>query len=723
MEEFLRIHDKFYILATSSLADEQSRVLKHGDTFALFDRHGDIRPLGFEDHGLYHEGTRFLSRLVLRFEGKSPLLLSSLVKEDNDLLVVDVTNPDFETPEGRMIHKGTLYLRRTIFLWRGGYYESINIRNYGLEPVGFSFSYNFEADHVDIFEVRGVKRERRGESLEPRIEGTRVVLGYRGLDERTRNTCIDFFDGPEDVGADHANFSTRLDSHEQATYHLKVLCKTEGSGPVAAVTSYKAAFDRARKEHHELRNDTCIVETSNEQFNDWLNRSQADLYMMLTQTDHGLYPYAGIPWFNTVFGRDGIITALETLWLNPDIAHGVLSYLAARQATELIPEQEAEPGKILHEERKGEMAALGEIPFGQYYGTVDATPLFIILAGHYYERTGDREFIQQLWPHIEMALDWIDNYGDSDKDGFVEYSRHGREGLTNQGWKDSDDSVFHHDGRLAAPPIALCEVQGYVYEAKLRAGRIALETGDVDRGRRLLSEAESLRERFLKAFWCDDLRIYAIALDGEKKSCRVKSSNAGHCLFSGIATESNARAVTENFLSEDFFTGWGIRTIASREVRYNPMSYHNGSIWPHDNAMIAYGMARYGLKDAALKVLTGLFDASIFVQLHRLPELFCGFNRFEREGPTLYPVACDPQAWATGSVFMLLQACMGLSIQAKNNKVYFNNPALPAFLKEVTIKNLRVGSASMDITLYRHARDVGINVTRKEGRAEVLVSK
>ncbi|MCZ6775357.1 MAG: amylo-alpha-1,6-glucosidase [Ignavibacteria bacterium] len=721
MDEVIRVKDQFYILASSSVADEQTRVLKHAETFAVFDRHGDIRPLGFEDHGIYHQGTRFLSQLVLKLEEKNPLLLSSTVKEDNELLTVDLTNPNFESQDQRMIHSGTIHLGRLTYLWESCCYERILMSNYGLRSVAFTLSLIFDADYVDIFEVRGTKRLKRGIKLDTVVEEDHVVLSYRGLDGKLRKTTLAFATKPQELRADQARFAVTLEPHEKATLSLTVSCELEDE-PVRNET-FDQAFVKNKNMYQNLRLDACVVETSNEQFNDWLNRSRADLYMMVTQTPQGLYPYAGIPWFSTIFGRDGIITALETLWVDPEIARGVLGYLAAHQARDIIPEQDAEPGKILHEERKGEMVSLKEIPFGCYYGTIDATPLFVALAGHYYERTGDRAFIQELWPHIQLALNWIDTYGDVDKDSFVEYERRTAGGLSHQGWKDSEDSIFHADGNSAPPSIALCEVQGYVYDAKLKAARLASMLQNDNEAKRLRREAEALRKKFLKDFWCQELGTYALALDGNKRPCQVKSSNAGQCLFSGIATEEHARTVAQGLLTEDFFTGWGIRTIASSESRYNPISYHNGSIWPHDNALIAFGMSRYGLKDEVVKVLAGLFDASLFVDQHRLPELFCGFVRRPGEAPTLYPVACDPQSWASGSVYLLLQSCLGLSIQAHENKIYFHHPALPTFLQEVSIKNLKVGSACVDIELKRHEQDVGVNVRRREGDIEVVVTK
>ncbi|MGI9535032.1 MAG: amylo-alpha-1,6-glucosidase, partial [Thermodesulfobacteriota bacterium] len=487
--------------------------------------------------------------------------------------------------------------------------------------------------------------------------------------------------------------------------------------------SYEKIWEKSKNELELFAESNCIISTSNEQFDNWLNRSYADLHIMLTKTGHGIYPYGGVPWFSTIFGRDGIITALQTLWINPEIAKGVLNNLVSLQAGESDPVNEAQPGKIIHEKRDSEMAMIGDVPFKAYYGSIDSTPLFIILAGSYLEHTGDLKYIKKIWPNIENALTWLDKYGDIDKDGFVEYSVHSSKGLINQGWKDSHDSVFHDNGDLAEGPIALCEVQGYVYMAKVKASMIAEILGFPDKAENLLSDAQTLKSKFNEVYWLEDLSTYALAIDGDKKPCRVVSSNPGHCLYTGIADIKIAKRLIETLLSENMFTKWGIRTLSNNEVRYNPMSYHNGSIWPHDNSIIAAGMVKYGFKKSAISILNSLYDASRFFELHRLPELYCGFEVREAGGPTLYPGACSPQAWAVGSIFLLLQSCLGIKVDGLNKQISFCKPFLPELLDKIDVKNLRINNSTIDLKIERYANDVGINVLKKKGPSTVFVEK
>ncbi len=724
-DELLKHQDRFYILATSTRADDRTRVLKHGETFAVFDRFGDVQPVGLGEQGLYHDGTRFLSRLEVRLGGRRPLLLSSTVKEDNDLLAVDLTNPDLAARDGALVlRRGELHLFRAKFLWRGACYERLRLSNFGLEPTAIDLSVSFDADFADVFEVRGSKRERRGQTLPPSIEGGTVVLAYRGLDEVVRRARLTFDPPPADLSGGRARFELNLPPRETVTLLLTIGCEVgDGGAARPHAGSTDASFSELQAQLHEVQARQCLIRSPNTQLNEWMHRSLADLQMMITETQAGPYPYAGVPWFSAPFGRDGIITALELLWLEPELARGVLGYLAATQATTSNPAQDAQPGKILHEARGGEMAALGEVPFLRYYGSVDATPLFVMLAGAYLRRTGDRAMAERLWPNVEQALRWIDGDGDPDGDGFVEYQRMTDKGLIQQGWKDSTDSVFHRDGSLAEGPIALCEVQGYVYAARLAAADLASELGLPRVAEEQRSRAARLREAFESAFWSEELSTYVLALDGRKRPCEVRSSNAGHALFTGIASRERARRTAATLMDERHFSGWGIRTVADSEARYNPMSYHNGSVWPHDNALIAAGFARYHLHDFVRRAFEGMFAASQFVELHRLPELFCGFPRRPGEGPTLYPIACAPQAWAAGSLFLMLQACLGIEIDGARQEVAFRHPVLPEALPGLRIINLGVGDGSVDLLIENHPHDVGVTVLRRRGHVSVIVVK
>jgi glycogen debranching enzyme len=722
LEDVIQVENQFYVLATSSLADDRTRVLKYGETFAVFNRLGDIESIGLGEQGLYHRGTRHLSRLTLRMADKVPQLLRSTIQDDNAFLTLDMMNPDLYKDGKLLLSRGSVHLFRSKFLWQDVCYDKLRLANFSSYPVESSISLDFAADYADIFQVRGTKRSRTGEVFPAMVEDDCVVLSYQGLDERLRSTRLQFSPIPSRITGSSVRFAVILEPKEEASIAITTTCAQEKSR--RGTVDFGAAMSRALSGLEGIKSQFCRIKTSDFRFNAWLSRSEADVLMMINGNPEGAYPYAGVPWFNTVFGRDGILTAIECLWAAPWIARSVLKYLAETQATSVVPDQEAEPGKILHEMRHGEMANLNEVPFGRYYGSVDATPLFVMLAGLYLDCSADLPFIKEIWPNLLAALDWIDTYGDADKDGFVEYQAKSEKGLTQQGWKDSYDSVFHEDGALASPPIALCEVQGYVYAARKAAFQIASQLGFVDLAHELEKRAQALRKQFELSFWDEELDTYVLALDGEKKACRVRSSNAGHCLWTGIASQARADRLARTLLSERLFCGWGIRTIGSDEVRYNPMSYHNGSVWPHDNAIIASGLARYGFKQEALRILGALFEAGMFMELNRLPELFCGFHkRSDQEGPTLYPVACSPQAWAAASPYMLLESCLGITVRPAERLVEFFSPELPEGIDQIDLTNLRVGELSVDLCL-RHTRDgVSLDVLRSDDEIKIRIHK
>ncbi len=749
--------DKFYILAASPFANDNIHHLKYGDIFAIFNRYGDIHHYGLRQNGIYCKDTRFLCRYELRFDTFIPLFLSSTERLDDTLLRTNLTNPDIKT-ERLVIPRDIIQLSRSKFLFKNGFYEHIKLLNYGQVEVKMPCYLHFDADFADIFEIRGLERKNHGRHLKTITNDSYVEFAYEGLDTIIRRTKIEFLPYPTTISADSAFFDVSLKPKEKLDIYVTTSCVIENGQSniinLSYITPFKAyrapenkktaqfddalkkeekhsdiksiyyaSFESAKKELQISAKHDCNIYTSNEQFNDWINRSSADIHIMITHTKYGEYPYAGVPWYSTIFGRDAIITAFEYLWVNPDIAEGVLRTLAHLQAKTISDKQDAEPGKILHEARNGEMANLGEVPFGRYYGSIDSTPLFVMLAGAYYRRTGNISFIKSIWANIAMSIEWMNKYGDKDEDGFIEYEARCSDGLTQQGWKDSSSSVFYKDGTIAKPPIALCEVQAYAYSAKKEAAKLAGLLGYNDLSSQMLNESIKLKQKFEDTFWCEDISSYALAIDGDKRQCKVRTSNAGQCLFSGIVSDEKAGKLAKLLLSSEFFSGWGIRTLSKKEVRYNPMSYHNGTVWPHDNALIAYGLSGYGYKREALKILTGFFDASIYFNLHRMPELFCGFDRRPSEAPTLYSVACSMQSWSAASSFMMLQAVLGISIDAASSTITFNHPILPKSLKWVNLKNLSINDKFVDIHLQRSNMDVAVNIVRRIGDIKVVVIK
>jgi glycogen debranching enzyme len=707
----------FYISMTGPAARPR-RVLKHHDTFVVLDSHGDIGASAGGPDGLFNADTRYLARLELLLDDMQPLLLGSNLRDDNSSLTVDLTNPDVIRNGPIVLRKDMLHIVRTIFLWRGTAYQRIGLQNHGERSASFSLTLLFDNDFADLFEVRGEQRPRRGVGTSRLLNPSDVLFEYVGLDEKVRHTALHFDPPPSHLAVNRATYHLDLAPQQITSLFVAVSCnKPATHKPIPFFRGLLAH----RREMRQATAGATTIETSNNIFNEVLCQATADLNMLMTETPEGRYPYAGIPWYSTTFGRDALITAMQMLWVDPRIARGVLKRLAAYQAQSIDPLADAEPGKILHEMRGGEMAALREVPFGKYYGSVDSTPLFVLLTGLYVERTDDDEILRELWPAIEAALRWIDGAGDPDQDGFVEYQRASEQGLANQGWKDSFDAIFHADGQLAEGYIALAEVQGYVFAGKQLAARSARRLGLTDRATKLEAEALDLAERFEQAFWCEELGTYALALDGAKKPCKVKTSNAGQVLFTGIACEDRARMVAADLLRPHFFTGWGIRTVARGEARYNPMSYHDGSIWPHDNALIVLGLARYGLKHSVEQVFKGLFDAATYMDLRRLPELFCGFQRERRQGPTLYPVACAPQAWASATPFTLLEAALGLEFDPGRGEIRLRNPRLPAFLNEVILRDLQLGDSSVDLRVRRQGEDVSLEVLRTRGKIQVSI--
>jgi len=681
-------------------------VLKDGDSFVVADTYGDIAGSG---DGFFLEDTRLLSCYYLLLGGERPTLLSSAVSRDNVFFTAHATNRPLPPLGDESLPQGVVHIERRRLLWDGLLRESITLRNYGVAVTRLQLTLAYAADFSDTFEVRGERRSRRGEFLPAKVQGKEAELGYRGLDGVERRTRVVFSIQPTAIDEERCRFDLVLNGREDVVLYVNI-------GPAALAPTraqFRAASAAARRSMRTRQRAGARVRTSARQFQAWLDRSEADLALLTTALPTGPYPYAGIPWFSTPFGRDAIITALQTLWLKPSLARGVLAYLASHQARETSAFHDAEPGKIMHELRKGEMTAMGELPFGRYYGGVDTTPLFVALAAAYARRTADRSFIVDLWPALVAATAWI-LCNASRHGGFLSYARAQASGLANQGWKDSHDAIFHEDGRTPEGPIALVEVQGYAVAALQGMALLAKWLGHDTAVAPYAEAAEAWRERVEARFWQEDMQFYALALDGAGAPCRVYASNPGHLLYMGLPGAERGRAVARQLLAAGLESGWGLRTLSSKAIRYNPMSYHNGSVWPHDVALCAAGMARYGERDSTARLTSEMFECASQVGM-RLPELFCGFERVNSEAPVSYPVACLPQAWAAGSVFMLLQGCLGIDIDAMHGRIVVEQPVLPGEIDALVLRDLRLPQGAVDLTLSRRGGNVQAAVSRQSG--------
>jgi glycogen debranching enzyme len=666
--------------------------LKDGDAFLVANSYGDI--MGGVD-GFFDDGTRILSRMRLLVGGRPPSRLGSGVSRDNVSFTFHGANRRLPLMGEKATPPGVLHIERRRFLWKRRLYERLRIVNHSLDHEILPVAYEFDADFHDVFEIRGMRRKARGRRLPNEAEGRRMRFAYEGLDGIRRETVVEFSDPPGRLSGERAEFMLSLHPRGSFDLYLEVGRDVED---IPNRARFRTAAANAIVDQRQRSRRGASARIRGPRFNQWIEQSRSDIALLTTELDTGPYPYAGIPWFSTPFGRDGIITAWQMLWLDPGLARGVLSYLARRQATETSAFRDSAPGKIMHETRDGEMANLDEIPFGLYYGGVDTTPLFVALAGAYAHRTGDLALIDRLWPALTAALGWVDGFAGKG-DGLIDYARGAKTGLANQGWKDSEDSIFHADGRFPEGPIALVEVQGYAFAAYRAMAKLGerLGRGEV---KAWAARAEAIRETVERRFWMEDEGFYGVAIDGEGQLCRPLTSNAGHLLFVGLPTPERAARVGERLLAADFLTGWGIRTLSSRSVRYNPMSYHNGSVWPHDTAICAAGLSHYGHRDSAALVLESLFQAASQFNL-RLPELFCGFTRRSGEPPIPYPVACMPQAWAAGAVFMVLQACLGVEIDGWTEKVRLDHPHLPQGVDRVELRGLALADRSVDVHLAR----------------------
>lgn len=706
-------------VALASLDDTAPRephrlfALKQGDCFVVADAYGDIRGAG---DGFFRDDTRVLSEFRLTVGGRQTSLLGASLSQDNVLFTTNLTNLPIQSAGGHDIPQGAIHIERVRLLWQDRLFERITLSNYSRESTTIGVSLRFAADFRDMFEVRGSTRAKRGVAHGAETSASNVLLRYDGLDGVIRLSAISFSQAPDQLTSDRADFLLAVRKRSSKVLYIEVGSET---AEAPDRDRFRAAAARARFGMRAKRRHGATVHSSGRVFNDWVERARADVALLTTELATGPYPYAGIPWFSTAFGRDGVISALQMLWLNPGLARGVLAFLAEHQATETSPFSDSQPGKIMHETRKGEMVALRELPFGRYYGGVDTTPLYIHLACAYADRTGDMAFIDSLWPSLCAAAAWTEEAGR--ETGFVTYQRAAESGLANQGWKDSFDSVFHADGRIPKGPIALVEVQGYVFAAFRGLAKLARRRGEDERAEHWESRAEAMRVAVERDFWLEDLGFYALAIDGAGEPCKVRTSNAGHLLLVGLPAPERAKMVADQLLSASFHSGWGLRTLADDAVFFNPMSYHNGSIWPHDTAICGAGLARYGERDSVVGLMSGTFESAVHFNM-RLPELFCGFTRSPGEAPIAYPVACLPQAWSAGSAFMLMQACLGLEIDGWDGEIRVTRPRLPIGIDTLTLRHLGVGGTRVDLTFQRVGdRVVAFLADRHEGLVPLIV--
>jgi len=711
--------------APSVLAEAQEDLLalKSGAVFLCARPDGEIRP-GPCGEGLYAEDTRHLSELRLTLGGLAPVLLSSAM-ESGHCAVINATNPALRIDDELLVPQETLNIRRTALIADRLYYR-VAVRSFRPHPVATTVELSLAADFADVFEVRRAGRRTGGQVLAPSHDEGRLRFAYVAADGERRETLVELSPPPIRVhlGTERAElvWDVQVGAREAISLLITVQPAVHRERQDAAPTLERAAATLDAR-HRDWVATCARITTDNELFDRFIDASVRDLHALMTPLGDTELPAAGIPWYVAPFGRDSLLTACEALMINPAVARGTLLALARLQADADDPWRDAEPGKILHELRIGELARTGQIPHTPYYGTVDATPLFLMVAGNYYRWTLDLPTMAELRPAFDAALAWIDESGDRDGDGFVEYERRSPGGLVNQGWKDSHDAVMHADGTLAEGPIALVEVQGYVYEAKLQIAEVYAALGDDSRAAELRTEAAALRIAFNEAFWDPDEEFFALALDGRKAQVRSVSSNPAHCLYCGIVDDDKARLVAERLMAPDMFSGWGIRTLSSRSPAYNPMSYHNGSVWPHDNAIAAAGLKRYGFDAGVARIAGGLFDVASGERDFRLPELFCGFSRDESKSIVAYPVACIPQAWAAASPFLLLQALLGISAHAPGNRLNVDRPRLPDWLGSAEVRDISVANSRVSLSFRKTGSgSTGFALLEQQGDVRVTMS-
>ena len=708
----------------SAEAREELIVLKDGNLFLCARTDGDVAPALVSGEGLYTDDTRHLSELRLEVGGARPVALSYAIFEDR--AIIDATNANLCDGTHQPVPQLSLSITRELTVASGRLYLVVRLRNFLGEPVMTSVRLTVAADFADMFEVRGVpQRGSRGNLLVPRETARGLTLAYVGEDQAFRETLVEFDPPPAELerGTDGGIATWEVALEPGAPLEILATVEPSKSGRRHPRRRLGTAAGELHEEERGWRERCTAIDTDNERFNAVASTSAQDLRaLIMPMPGGGRILTAGIPWYVAPFGRDALVAAGEALILNTDLLRDSLLVLARLQARDDDPWRDAEPGKILHELRFGELAGAGLVPHTPYYGSVDSTPLFLLRAADYYTWTGDLETLRTLRPALDAALEWIDRHGDRDGDGFVEYERRSSGGLRNQGWKDSEDSIVHSDGSLAEGPIALVEVQGYVYAAKRGIADVYAALGLREVAARLRAEALELRAAFNDAFWNPQEGTFALALDGRKRQVASVTSNPGHCLYCGIVDGAKAGAVIERLLAPDMFCGWGVRTLSSLCPAYNPMSYHNGSVWPHDNAILAAGFKRYGHLAAVTQIADSLFEVAATARDARLPELYCGFDRSEHAGVVAYPVACIPQAWAAASPFLILQSLLGLSADAPACALTIERPVLPRWLSRIRLQGLRVGGAEVTLDFHREGDATSFTLVEQNGELSVTMA-
>jgi glycogen debranching enzyme len=695
----------------------ESLVIREQGMFLLTDTTGRV-PRGNENgFGLYYADTRYLSTYELSFSTSRALALLSKAELGYSSEHV-LTNFTMEDASGRTVPRGTIEVHRTRVI-EDVLEETLEVRNFNSFSVHLDLTFRFAADFADIFVIRGFEPEQKGELEPPHWRPGSLTFVYKGLDGHRRQTMITFDPHPSLTTSDRdtalASFHLELAPGERSI--LRIVFSVEGR---LGAPEDAARFEVMQKRYAQWMQEATGLRTDNDFFDAVLRRSLNDLRMLWQHERNGGYPAAGTPWYDALFGRDTAITGLQTIWLKPQLAKQCLAALARYQGTKFDSWRDEEPGKILHELRVGELTRTGDLPFSPYFGSIDSTPLFLLLAGEYFQWTADIEMIRSLEINLRAALHWIEKYGGQDGDGYVEYEKRSERGLANQGWKDSDDAMVHADGSLMSPPIALVEVQAYVYAAYRKMGRVFRALGDEETAQRLSSRAAGLKERFRRDFWVEE-GYFGLALDGQNRLSSSVASNAGHALWAGIADQEQADKQVRRLMQEDIFSGWGIRTISEDSPRYNPQGYHLGTVWPHDNSIAAMGFKRYGHETELNQLTTALFEAAKAFEYYRLPELFGGNRRSAHHSPVPYPVACRPQAWAAGAFPVITQAILGLCPDAPNNRLCIVRPQLPQMLHAVAVNGLRVGRGEADVFFERRSSDTHVEVVSTRGSLAVQI--